>query len=65
MWKITDGLACTFATTFYTRLLSGEPVAEALRNARTAIKQAGDATYLSYTLYADPRARALVRLREE
>jgi hypothetical protein len=59
LWHAGDEPASRFATVFYQRLLEGDPVGEAMRQARAAIKQAGDATYLSYSLYAHPRLRAV------
>lgn len=58
VWRTKDDLACEFATTFYQRLQAGDTVGEAMRQAREAVKESGDATYLSYTLYANPRVRA-------
>jgi hypothetical protein len=58
MWKTTDQLAYEFAKAFYQRLQAGDCVAEAMRRARKDIVMSGDATYLSYTLYAHPRIRA-------
>jgi CHAT domain-containing protein len=57
VWKTTDELACEFAKTFYVYLQKGYTVGEAVRASRKAIEKAGDATYLSYTIYANPRAR--------
>jgi len=56
-WKTTDALACRFAISFYELLSRGLPLGEAMRRARQSIKSPGDATYLSYSLYANPRAR--------
>ena len=56
-WQTTDALASRFATAFYTFLSEGLSLGEAMRQARLAIKTPGDATYLSYSLYANPRAR--------
>ncbi len=58
VWQTTDELASQFAAVFYERLLAGDRLAEAMRRARAAVKRGGDATYLSYTLYANPKARA-------
>ena len=58
VWQTTDELAAQFAAVFYARLLAGDRLAEAMRQARAAVKRPGDATYLSYTLYANPRVRA-------
>lgn len=59
VWKTTDERACLLAATFYSQLRAGDTVAEALRQARDKVKTSGDATYLSYTLYANPQARAV------
>jgi hypothetical protein len=56
-WQTTDALASRFATAFYAGLSRGLSLGEAMRQARLAIKTPGDATYLSYSLYANPRAR--------
>lgn len=58
MWKTTDKLACQFAIAFYERLQAGDSISEAVRLARETIRRSGDATYLSYTLYASPRVAA-------
>ena len=58
-WKTTDELASRFSVEFYRGLLAGSTIGEAMRGARARVKQAGDATYLSYTLYANPNARAV------
>ena len=57
VWKTTDELACEFAKVFYEWLQKGYPVGEAVRAARKMVERTGDATYLSYTIYANPRAR--------
>ena len=66
VWRTTDELASQFAAVFYERLLAGDRIAEAMRQARVAVKRSGDATYLSYTLYANPRGapRAAAGLSE-
>jgi hypothetical protein len=63
IWKTTDELACEFAKGFYSRLLAGTPVAEALRQAREDVKQervrrnrGRDATHLTYSVFANPQA---------
>jgi CHAT domain len=58
VWKTTDDLACRFAAAFYSRLQAGANVGEAVRGARSDIARPGDATFLSYSLYANPRLRA-------
>src|SRR5258708_5783618 len=55
IWKTDDHLAYEFASTFYTQLRAGDSVGEAMKKARTAAFMRGDASYLSYTLYANPR----------
>jgi hypothetical protein len=57
IWSTTDELACTFAEVFYARLRGGDTIGEAVRQARFAVMRTGNATHLSYTLYANPRAR--------
>lgn len=59
LWKTTDRLAYTFARVFYEKLQAGFRVGEAMRQARQSIGEQGDASYLSYTLYANPRIRAV------
>jgi CHAT domain len=58
LWKATDQLAYTFARVFYEKLQSGFRVGESMRQARQIISKQEDATYLSYTLYGNPRIRA-------
>lgn len=55
IWKTDDRLAYEFASTFYTQLRAGDSVGEAMKKARVAAFMRGDASYLSYTLYANPR----------
>jgi CHAT domain len=56
-WEVTDRLALTFAATFYARLVGGKTIAAAAHAARMAIRDAGDPTWLAYTVFADPGAR--------
>ena len=56
-WSIYDQPASVFAQELYRRLLSGLPIGRAVQQARTAIKPAGDPTWLAYTVFADPLAR--------
>ena len=58
MWEVDDELALIFARTFYDSLLGGDMLVEAARKARTAIEQKFDFTWLAYTLYGFPYARA-------
>ena len=48
---------------FYEQLEAGETVGDAMRYARKMIEKPGDASYLSYTLYANPCVRAARALR--
>jgi hypothetical protein len=56
-WDIFDHTAFSFATQIYDLLRAGRPVGEAVREARQKVKQAGDTTWLSYTVFAHPMAR--------
>jgi CHAT domain-containing protein len=60
IWQAHDESAYKFAVTFYRNLLEGKTVAEAARLARRSIKRAGDPTWLSYTVYANPLARLAI-----
>ncbi len=55
-WSVYDKPAYDFAKEFYSRLLTGQPIGRAVQEARTAIKPAGDPTWLAYTVFADPLA---------
>lgn len=57
MWTVTDGRALDFAKSLYDGLTDGQTVAEAVRNARTVAREAGDPTWLAYSVYAHPNAR--------
>ncbi len=60
LWSIHDTPAHDFVTELYTQLLGGATVADAAAAARQKARSAGDATWLSYVIYARPDAR-LVR----
>ncbi len=60
IWKANDASACKFAVAFYRNLLDGKTIAEAARLARLSIKQTGDPTWLSYTVYANPLAHLAI-----
>jgi len=60
IWKAKDESACKFAVAFYRNLLDGKTIAEAARLARLSIKQTGDPTWLSYTVYANPLAHLVI-----
>ena len=60
IWKAKDESACKFAVAFYRNLLDSKTIAEAARLARLSIKQTGDPTWLSYTVYANPLAHLII-----
>jgi hypothetical protein len=55
-WEVTDSLAAEFAQTFYARLDAGDSVSAASHQARLAIRETGDPTWLAYTVFAEPTA---------
>ncbi|MEO8540095.1 MAG: CHAT domain-containing protein [bacterium] len=57
LWSVDDVAAADFARAFYESLKAGKTLAEAARDARTAIRQSGDQTWLAYTIYGEPTAR--------
>ena len=57
MWKASDEIAPDFSQTLYEQLLKGMPIGEAMQFARHHIMNRGDATWLCYALYGDPRAK--------
>jgi hypothetical protein len=60
LWAVRSSSACTFATEFYRQFLDlGKPLGEASLLARQAIMaEGGDPTWLAYTVYGSPVARA-------
>ncbi|HUD30833.1 MAG TPA: CHAT domain-containing protein [Novosphingobium sp.] len=58
LWSVGDTLARTFADTFYARLLAGERLVDAVKAARKACQSESDFTWLAYTVYGNPFARA-------
>jgi hypothetical protein len=58
-WAVTDRQALIFAQSFYRHLLGAAPVAHAVYEARRAAFAAGDPTWLAYSVYAHPHARAV------
>jgi CHAT domain-containing protein len=60
LWSVGDNTALTFARTFYERLLQGERLVDATRQARAAAKHAQEPTWLAYTVYGHPYARLSV-----
>lgn len=59
-WSVYDKPAYDFAREIYARLLNNRPIGRAVQEARTAIKPAGDPTWLAYTVFADPLATVRV-----
>ncbi|MFN0095973.1 MAG: CHAT domain-containing protein [Dehalococcoidia bacterium] len=57
LWAVGDDVARTFVEHFYTRLMAGDTIAQATRAAREASRQAGEPTWLAYTVYAEPSAQ--------
>ena len=59
LWAVRSDPARTFAEAFYSALLSGQPLGAATHAARGAVAaDRSDATWLAYTTYGDPAARA-------
>jgi len=57
LWEVRDSSASLFAEEFYRVLVSGAPLGDAMKQARTAIQnEPGDPTWLAYTLYGNPAA---------
>lgn len=57
-WAVTDRQALAFAQSFYRHLLGSAPVAHVVYEARRAAFADGDPTWLAYSVYAHPHARA-------
>jgi CHAT domain-containing protein len=55
-WSVYDTPAFDFAKEFYRALLNGRGIGQAAMEARLAIRDRGDPTWLSYTIFADPTA---------
>lgn len=56
LWSVGDQPARTFTETWYQQLLDGNTMTDATIAARQAAADAGDATWLAYTVYAHPHA---------
>ena len=58
LWPVYDAAAAAFAVAFYHRVLDGDPIGEALRQARVTTRELHEgATWASYVLYGDPTYR--------
>jgi CHAT domain-containing protein len=55
-WSVYDQPAADFAKALYGNLFGGMTIGQAVRDARAQIRPAGDATWLAYTVLADPLA---------
>jgi hypothetical protein len=56
-WEIRDTSASTFAETFYKETITlGRPLGQAFQNARQAIQNDQDPTWLAYSFYGNPDA---------
>jgi CHAT domain-containing protein len=60
LWPVTDQAAVAFAGAFYALLARGEPVGEAVHQARQRVRERypHDPSWLAYCCFADPMARA-------
>ena len=58
-WPVSDEVARCFARHVYEKLFAGETIGEAVRHARCRVRDdfPESATWLAYTLYADPLAK--------
>jgi hypothetical protein len=64
LWSVNDALALRFSEVLYNALLNPDrpaTVAEAMWQARNAIRQPDDPTWLAYSLFAHPNARVEVQ----
>jgi hypothetical protein len=64
LWPVNDAAALALIRVFYERLLAGDAVAEALREARRASRSPHDPSWLAYSLYCHPNARCASAKRE-
>ena len=64
LWPVTDSFASAFSENFYRRVLTGCPIAKAVRKARFAAKRErpGDPSWLAYALFAHPLANLMPQL---
>jgi len=59
LWEVRDSSARQFSEVFYSELLQGQTLGEAMQTARAKLYaiSPGDPTPLAYTLYGNPLAR--------
>jgi len=60
LWTVDGALALKFADTFYGQILADQTVATAALQARLAVQEVGDPTWLAYSVYAHPNARVVL-----
>jgi hypothetical protein len=60
-WSVYDTPAFEFAKRLYEELLKGSGIGNAVRDARLAIRDQGDPTWLAYTVFGDPSAAVAAR----
>jgi CHAT domain-containing protein/pimeloyl-ACP methyl ester carboxylesterase len=53
-WEVGDEAAEAFAKSFYTDILKGKPLGEALQNGRKAIRKQDSPDWANYILYGNP-----------
>ena len=58
LWDVTSAAALNFTKEFYSQLVSGASLGDAVTSARRAIQShEGDPSWTAYTVYGDPNAR--------
>ena len=57
LWSVGDDPASGFVAELYAQLLAGKTMSQAARAARKAAAQAGEGTWLAYTVYAHPHLK--------
>ena len=56
LWSVSEQPSRLFVETLYDELLAGHPVGLATTRAREVAREAGDATWLAFVVYARPDA---------
>jgi CHAT domain-containing protein len=56
LWAVSDDAAFEFVKVLYQQLVSGVPLGQAVRAARSAARREGDPTWLAYSVYGHPYA---------